>query len=163
MNGIYYVRFSEIELPTEIKEEEEEGLIDSLIFWDDDEKRRKKMIKNKPPEDLKQHDEKDNPNEPKFTGIEAPEVKPIDEDYIPEEYQNNQITRKRMKKKHGYKLWPSWGDDDEEKFFQKMKRDIELELNHPMKIPQLFIWITQMVKKILAKEASKVLKLLMNI
>jgi outer membrane protein assembly factor BamC len=109
--GIYYVRFSETEIPTETKEEEE-GLIDSLIFWDNDEESKETVEKE---EDRPETNEKESidPNEPLYTGIEAPEVRPLDEDYIPEEFTKEAYEVAEEEETWVSKLWPSWGDNDE--------------------------------------------------
>lgn len=109
--GIYYVRFSETELPSE-KNEEEEGLLDSLIFWDHDKKSEdelKAKEENKAQENIDQLD--NNPNEPNFTGIDAPEIKPIGDDIIDENIEQNDW-KQGEEETWFTKLWPSWGDDD---------------------------------------------------
>jgi outer membrane protein assembly factor BamC len=111
--GIYYVRFNQVDLPTE-STEEEAGLIDSLIFWDHDEKKENDADKQVT-ENYKDADEIINPDDKTFTGIEAPEIKPINENDIVEE------TEEKSKWKSGEEetwltgLWPSWGSEDEKK------------------------------------------------
>ena len=107
--GIYYVRFSEIDLPKEI-EEEDEGLIDSLIFWDDDKKNNKRNITNN--EKAIEEEEEVNTDEPKYTGIQAPEIKPIDEDYVPEEFSQDQV-KAGEEETWVTKIWPSWGEEED--------------------------------------------------
>ena len=158
-NGIYYVRFSEIELPTEIKEEEEEGLIDSLIFWGDDEKDQEKNDQSdKPSEDLKQQPE--DSNEPEFTGIEAPEVKPIDEDYVPEEYQNNSDYKIDEEETWVSKLWPSWGDDDEDSILPKNEKRYRIRIKPSGENTSTVYLDYPNGEKNISKEASKVLKII---
>jgi outer membrane protein assembly factor BamC len=157
-NGIYYVRFSEIELPTETKEEDE-GLIDSLIFWGDDkEDEEKNDQSNKPPEDLKQQPE--DSNEPEFTGIEAPEVKPIDEDYVPEEYANNSENKSDEEETWVTKLWPSWGDDDEAGILPKNEKRYRIRIK-PLGENTSTVYLDYPNgKKNISKEAGKVLKII---
>lgn len=158
-NGIYYVRFSEIELPTEIKEEEEEGLIDSLIFWGDDEKDQEKNDQpDKPSEDLKQQPE--DSNVPEFTGIEAPEVKPIDEDYVPEEYQNNSDYKSDEEETWVSKLWPSWGDDDESGILPKNEKRYRIRIKPSSENTSIVFLDYPNGQKNISKEASKVLKII---
>jgi len=117
--GIYYVRFSEVELPIE-KKDEEEGIIDSLIFWDDDEKI--KNIEENPSGTQKEQEinsienESSNDEGDKFTGIEAPKIKPISEDYNIEEYESNETKKPDEEKTWLTDLWPSWGDEDDKNF-----------------------------------------------
>lgn len=111
--GIYYVRFNEIDIP-EDNNEEEEGLIDSLIFWDHD---KKTNLENKDKKTNNQDlivEENVNSDEPTFTGIETPEIKPIDKDYIPEEYENDTNWKKEEEETWLTSIWPSWGDEDED-------------------------------------------------
>ena len=158
-NGIYYVRFSEIELPTEIKEEEEEGLIDSLIFWGDDKiDQEKNDQSNKHSEDLKQQPE--DSNEPEFTGIEAPEVKPIDEDYVPEEYANNSDYKSDEKETWFTQLWPSWGDDDESGILPKNEKRYRIRIKPSGENTSTVYLDYPNGEKNISKEAGKVLKII---
>jgi len=111
--GIYYVRFNEIELPKE-KNTDDESIIDSLIFWGDDEDSVNDKDDKNNEKDQSVDEEILDPNEPKFTGIEAPEVKPIDEDYIPED--NSDDNWEYGEEDTWFtKIWPSWGDKDQDK------------------------------------------------
>jgi len=115
--GIYYVRFSQIDLPSE-KKEEEDGLLDSLIFWGNDEKLEKEDQENTESivDDIESGDEDidSNSTEPSFTGIEAPEIKPIDEDYVADEFGSDHNAQKDEEETWVSKLWPSWGDEDKD-------------------------------------------------
>lgn len=111
--GIYYVRFSETELPSE-KTEDEEGLLDSLIFWDHDKKEEKNEPSGNDNEDgLIEDNSSTDPNEPKYTGIEAPEIKPVEDEIYEENSQENWI--KEEEETWLTELWPSWGDDKDDK------------------------------------------------
>jgi outer membrane protein assembly factor BamC len=111
--GIYFVRFNEIDIPQD-NNKEEEGLIDSLIFWDHD----KKTDSEKEDKETKNQDlvneENVNSDEPTFTGIEAPEVKPIDEDYVSEEYSADVDWKKGEEETWLTSIWPSWGGEDKD-------------------------------------------------
>jgi outer membrane protein assembly factor BamC len=117
--GIYYVRYSEIEIPKDVKEKDE-GLIDSLIFWDDD--KEDKKIEQSPIDDATSEIDPVAPDEEKYTGIEAPEIKPIDEDYIPEEYSDGEEWKKGEEETWLTKIWPSWGDTDDNILPENEKR-----------------------------------------
>jgi len=109
--GIYYVRFNQVDLPTQSNEEE--GLIDSLIFWDHDEK--KETDEEKQANEINRvPDEIINSDDETFTGIEAPEIKPISEDDIVEEREENGEWKKSGEEETWISgLWPSWGSEDE--------------------------------------------------
>jgi hypothetical protein len=51
-------------------------------------------------------------NDEKFTGIEAPEIKPIDEDYIMKKIKIMTISKKEEEETWLSNLWPAWGDED---------------------------------------------------
>jgi outer membrane protein assembly factor BamC len=157
-NGIFYVRFSEIDLPTEIKKEEEKGLIDSLIFWGDDEKDEQKNDQSdKSSEDIKQKPE--DSNEPEFSGIEAPEVKPIDEDYVPEEFSDD-ISKPGEEETWVTKLWPSWGDDDERDILPKNEKRYRIRIKPSDESTSIVYLDYPNGKKNISKEAGKVLKII---
>ena len=107
--GIYYVRYNEIELPTdENKKDEDEGIIDRLIFWDDDEKKEKKQNQDKKEikeESIQEGDEK-------YTGIEAPEVRPLDENYNPDDFGEEKV-KPGEEETWLTRLWPDWGGEEE--------------------------------------------------
>jgi outer membrane protein assembly factor BamC len=112
--GIYFVRFNEMELPKEV-EEKEDGIIDSLIFWDrgDDNKKHDDLKNAKTQNDSKSRkDQEYEEGGPLYSGIEAPEVKPIDEDYIPEEYAEDSDWEAGKDETWLTSIWPSWGDDN---------------------------------------------------
>jgi outer membrane protein assembly factor BamC len=106
--GIYFVRYSEVELPEEKKEKE--GIIDSLIFWSDDEE--KKNDENLIEDNTSKSDSK-TLEEETYTGIEAPEVKPLDEDYIPED---NSEWNHGEEETWLTSLWPSWGSEEQKDY-----------------------------------------------
>lgn len=109
-DGIYYVRFSEIELPKEVEIQEDKGIIDSLIFWDDD---SKKEIDEDDISDIEITEDKIiNEEDKKFTGIEAPEIRPIDEDYTEEDLKKDYKKSEEEETWLG-NLWPSWGSEEE--------------------------------------------------
>ena len=156
--GIYYVRFSETEIPTETKEEEE-GLIDSLIFWDNDEESKETVKKE---EDRPETNEKESidPNEPLYTGIEAPEVRPLDEDYIPEEFTQEAYEVAEEEDTWVSKLWPSWGDDDESGILPKSEKRYRIRIK-PADDNNTIVYIDfSNGKKNTSKEAYKVLTIL---
>lgn len=107
-DGIYYVRFSELDLPKE--NPEEESLIDSLIFWGEDESELEEKSIEKT-EEILETDEVITDND--FSGIELPEIKPIDEDYVPDEF----IKQEKFNEEEETwisNLWPSWGGKEEQ-------------------------------------------------
>jgi len=110
--GIYFVRFGDLELPAAAEKKiEEKGIIDKLIFWDDE-----KEEKINDTEVKKEVVEEDiyNENDEKFSGIEAPEVKPLDEDFIVDENKNNDNFYKLEEEEETWlsNIWPAWGDED---------------------------------------------------
>ena len=134
-------------------------LIDSLIFWGDDEKDQEKNDQSdKPSEDLKQQPE--DSNEPEFTGIEAPEVKPIDEDYVPEEYQKNSDYKSDEEETWVSKLWPSWGDDDEDSILPKNEKRYRIRIKPSGENTSTVYLDYPNGEKNISKEASKVLKII---
>jgi outer membrane protein assembly factor BamC len=155
--GIYYVRFSETEIPTETKEEEE-GLIDSLIFWGNEES--KETVKKE--EDRPETNEKESidPNEPLYTGIEAPEVRPLDEDYIPEEFTKEAYEVAEEEETWVSKLWPSWGDNDESGILPMNEKRYRIRIK-PADDNNTIVYIDfSNGKKNTSKEAYKVLTIL---
>jgi len=105
--GIYFVRYSEIDLPKTKKDDDQDSILDSLIFWGDDEEKVKEKEK-----DINEIDVYD--DEKGYSGIEAPEVKPIDKDYIPDEF--NQTESKVTDEESWItNLWPTWGSQEEDK------------------------------------------------
>ena len=105
--GIYFVRYSEIDLPKTKKDDDQDSILDSLIFWGDDEEKVK--VKEKDINEIDVYDD-----EKGYSGIEAPEVKPIDKDYIPDEF--NQTESKVADEESWItNLWPTWGSQEEDK------------------------------------------------
>ena len=111
--GIYYVRYSDTELPSE-KKEEEEGLLDSIIFWDNDNKNDENSsdLSEKKEDSMPDESEIDT-IEPQYTGVEAPEIKPISEGELIEENADEIEWKTDDEKTWLTRLWPSWGDDEE--------------------------------------------------
>jgi len=155
--GIYYVRFSETEIPTETQEEEE-GLIDSLIFWGNDEETKEKDEKEKD-KLVTIEEENFDPDEPLFTGIEAPEVRPLDEDYIPEEF-SNETSKSDEEETWITKLWPSWGDDDKSGILPNNEKRYRIRIK-PTDENNSIVYIDfSNGKKNTSKEAYKVLTII---
>jgi len=150
--GIYYVRYSDIELPEEKKEEE--GIIDSLIFWDDD--KDKKNDENVVEDNTSKNDSDINAEE-KYTGIEAPEVKPLDEDYIPED--NNEWD-------HGEEetwltsLWPSWGSEEQKDYLPSGEKRYRIRIKPSENNTSLVYLDFPNGKKNNSKEARKLLSII---
>jgi outer membrane protein assembly factor BamC len=112
-DGIYYVRFSEIDLPEQKDESDDEsGIIDTLIFWDDDKKNKDDHNSEENISDEEIIYEK---GDKKFTGIETPEIKSLDEDYNNEEFDNNINKADAEEETWFSSIWPSWGSEDESK------------------------------------------------
>ncbi len=151
--GIYFVRFSELELPND-SEKKDEGLIDSLIFWDDEEVEPKEFEKDIP----KAKDSDVDEGEPVFTGIEAPEVKPIDEDYIPEEFESDTLNEEE--ETWVSKLWPSWGDEDEDDFLPDNEKRFRVRIKPSGELISKVYLDYPNGKKNNSKEAQKVLKII---
>jgi len=157
--GIYYVRFSQTELPKE-KKEEEEGLLDSLIFWDHDKKNDEISGDQKEQEklDKKIVEEKDQ-NEETFTGIEAPEVKPIDEDYIPEEYAQDNLN-KGNEETWITSLWPDWGDEVDDQILPENEKRYRVRIK-PSENGTSIVYVDfPNGKKNLSKDALNVLTII---
>jgi outer membrane protein assembly factor BamC len=124
--GIYFVRYSEIELPKE-KEETSDGILDSLIFWEN-----KKQTK-----DNKDQSVVNSENETKsleseveiagdiFTGIEPVGIETIGED-IPDE--EEVVNKKREEETWVTSLWPSWGDADSENILPENERRYRIRI-----------------------------------
>ncbi|MEK9774479.1 MAG: outer membrane protein assembly factor BamC [Candidatus Woesearchaeota archaeon] len=155
--GIYFVRFSQEDLPEE-SIEEESGLIDSLIFWDHDQE-SKEIVKKEKDKLVRNEEENFDPNEPSFTGIEAPEVKPIDEDYIPEEL-SKETPMGSEEETWVSKLWPSWGDDDNSGIIPNNEKRYRIRIK-PTDNSNTIVYIDfSNGKKNNSKEARKVLTIL---
>ena len=103
--GIYFVRYSEIDLPKTKKDDDQDSILDSLIFWGEEKEKEKEK-------DIKEVDVND--DEKGYSGIEVPEVKPIDEDYIPDEFNK---TESEVAEEETWitNLWPTWGSQEEDK------------------------------------------------
>lgn len=161
--GIYYVRFSQVDLPSE-KKEEEDGILDSLIFWGHDEKSKEEDSENKESrsDDIKSGDQEINSNstEPLFTGIEAPEVKPIDEDYIPDEFGPDPINKKGEEETWVTRLWPSWGDEEESETLPENEKRYRVRIK-PLEDNSSIVYLDfSNGKKNTSKEAKKVLNII---
>ena len=113
--GIYFVRFSEVELPSNQDDNKEESIIDSLIFWDDDKKEENKKEENNSEDNIYEEEEILKEGEESFTGIETPKIRPLDEDFNEDEFEN--ITSKDNDGEETWltSLWPSWGSEEEVK------------------------------------------------
>ena len=160
-DGIYYVRFSEFELPNESKEEEK-GIIDSLIFWNDDDETKDDVsdattLNTGNKEELL--DEIDS-NEPKYTGIEPPEVKPLDEDYIPEEDLMNKDVKTVEEESWFTDIWPSWGSEDEKSTLPDNEKRYRVRIK-PIDESSSIVYLDfPNNKKNISNEARKVLKII---
>jgi len=157
--GIYYVRFSQTELPKEQKDEEE-GLLDSLIFWDHDKKNDE--ISDDPIEldkiDEGNRDENEINGEI-FTGIEAPEVKPLDEDYIPEEYSKDGL-KKENEETWVSRLWPNWGDEADDQILPENEKRYRVRIKPSEDGTSIVYLDFSNGKKNLSKDALKVLTII---
>jgi outer membrane protein assembly factor BamC len=156
--GIYYVRFSQEQLPSESKEEEE-GLIDSLIFWDHDEKKEEDQNQENKTENLSQQDQLSS-DDTGFTGIEAPEIKPIDEDYFPEEFVDDQKVTPGNEETWVTKLWPSWGDKEEKDMLPDNEKRYRIRIKPASENTTLVYIDYSNGKKNLSSDAQKVLKII---
>jgi len=157
--GIYYVRFSQTELPKELKEEEE-GLLDSLIFWDHDKKNDEINDDSTELDKLdKKNEDGNDVNEETFTGIEAPEVKPLDEDYIPEEYSKD-ILRKGSEETWITSLWPDWGDEVDDKILPENEKRYRIRIKPSENVTSIVYLDFPNGKKNLSKDALKVLTII---
>ena len=157
--GIYFVRFSQTDLPKE-KDSNDEGLLDSLIFWDHD---KKDKDKSKEVEDEKREknieDTVVDPDEPSFTGIEAPDVKPIDEDYIPEEFIGNK-PKKENEENWITSLWPSWGDENDDQILPENEKRYRVRIKPSQDNISVVYLDFSNGKKNRSSDAYKVLKII---
>jgi len=157
--GIYYVRFNEIDIP-EDNNKEEEGLIDSLIFWDHDKKTNSENKDKKTNNQDLIVEENVNSDEPTFTGIETPEVKPIDKDYIPEEYENDTDWKKGDEETWLTSIWPSWGDEDKDNLLPENEKRYRVRIKPgPENFSVVYIDLPS-GKKNTSAEARKILNLI---
>ena len=157
-DGIYYVRYSQLELPNESKEEEE-GLIDSLIFWDDDKQDIDRDHENK---NIESGNVEENINEDEilFTGIEAPQVKPIDEDYVPEEHKNNTDYKSDEEETWISNIWPSWGDEKESSYLPENEQRYRIRIK-PIDDQSSIVYLDYPnTKKNISNDAKKVLTII---
>ena len=157
-DGIYYVRYSQLELPNESKEEEE-GLIDSLIFWDDDKQDIDRDHENK---NIESGNVEENINEDEilFTGIEAPQVKPIDEDYVPEEHKNNTDYKSDEEETWISNIWPSWGDKKESSYLPENEQRYRIRIK-PIDDQSSIVYLDYPdTKKNISNDAKKVLTII---
>jgi outer membrane protein assembly factor BamC len=152
-SGIYYVRFSEIDLPQE-NEVEEEGLIDSLIFWRDSPEREDKS--NKDSEIISKPSAED--NEPNYTGIEVPEIEPLDKDYIPEEMSKEFLDKEE--ETWVTKLWPSWGSEDDKNALPENEKRYRIRIK-PIDDGKSIVYLDfPSERKNISNDARKILKLI---
>jgi outer membrane protein assembly factor BamC len=157
--GIYYVRFTEIELPQE-KKKEEEGLIDSLIFWDqDNEEDDNSNSKSESNEPIISVDENIDNGE-KYSGIEAPEIRPIDEDYNPDEYLDDGSKESVEEETWITGLWPSWGDEDKEKKLPDNEKRYRIRIKPSADGTTIVYLDYSNGSKNLSKEARKILSII---
>ena len=156
--GIYFVRFGEIDLPEE-KKEEEKGIIDSLIFWGDKED-SSTLEDSSNDEEKAAIEEKIAPNEPKYTGIEAPEVKPIDEDYYPEEFSEENDWQYSQEETWLTKIWPSWGDENQDKVLPENEKRYRVRIKPSENRTSIVYLDFSNGKRNLSKDALKVLTIL---
>ena len=157
--GVYYVRFSQTELPKEQKDEEE-GLLDSLIFWDHDKKNDETRNDPIEPNNLDKKNEDDNDeNEEVFTGIEAPEVKPLDEDYIPEEYSKDSLN-KENEETWISSIWPKWGDEVDDQILPENEKRYRIRIKPSDDGTSIVYLDYSNGKKNLSKDALKVLTII---
>lgn len=152
--GIYYVRFSEINLPSE-KDDKEKGIIDSLIFWDHDEKVEKK---NDEEIEFKNTEEDISKGEKIYTGVDVPEVEPIDEDYIVDEY--SPIEQKNQEETWLSSLWPSWGSEEEINSLPDNEKRYRIRIK-PIESGQVIVYLDfPSGKKNNSAEAKNILKII---
>ena len=157
--GIYFVRFSQTELPNEQKDEEE-GLLDSLIFWDHDKKNDE--IADDPIEldNMDKENQDDNDvNGEIFTGIEAPEVKPLDEEYIPEEYSKDSL-KKENEETWISGLWPNWSDEVDDQILPENEKRYRVRIKPSEDGTSIVYLDFSNGKKNLSKDALKVLTII---
>jgi len=81
-DGIYYVRYNALDIPKEEKDNDNSGLIDYLAFWKDSKKDNdNKSEVNEEKSEKSNEINEENQSSDNYTGVESPQVKPIDEDY----------------------------------------------------------------------------------
>ena len=157
--GIYLVRFGEIELPSE-KNEEEDGLLDSLIFWDQDKKEKDKLATvDDTKENIEIDDSDIDSNEPKYSGIETPRIEPIREDEVIEE---NRIEQSLESEEETWisNLWPSWGDDDEKGFLPSNEKRYRVRIKPSGEGTSIVYLDYSNGKKNISPDAKKVLSII---
>ena len=86
--------------------------------------------------------------------------KPIDEDYVPEEYQNNSDYKSDEEETWVSKLWPSWGDDDEDSILPKNEKRYRIRIKPSGENTSTVYLDYPNGEKNISKEASKVLKII---
>lgn len=155
--GIYYVRYSEQDLP-EKKEDEEEGIIDKLMFWSDDKGQDKNSTNEKNVTQIESGELET--NEESYTGIEAPEVKPIDEDLIPEEFINDDFKKDKDEEETWLtNLWPTWGSQEESKSLPSNEKRFRIRIKPTDKYSEIYIdYPNEKINN--SKEAKRVLSFL---
>jgi outer membrane protein assembly factor BamC len=157
--GIYFVRFGDIDLPSEVKEEEE-GLIDSLIFWDDDKKASQETEAYNNDLDNTIPNEEEYLDGKKYTGIQAPEVKPIDEDYIPDENNEADDLKAGAEETWVTKIWPSWGDEDQHDILPANEKRYRIRIKPFDDTSSIVFLDYPNGKRNISKEARKVLTII---
>ena len=107
--GIFYVKYNNLELPSE-EEVKEEGILDSLIFWDDDED------KSKDKSDDKTSDEK----------LSVPSPGAV--------YGKGENTEGKTYKETDFSMFDLWGSDDEESDSENRYRVKIVDMNGLTKV-----------------------------
>jgi len=126
--GIYFVRFSEVELPSNKDNNKEESIIDSLIFWDDDKKEQNKKEENNSEDNLYEEEEILEEGEESFTGIDTPKIRPLDEDFNEDEFENLASKDNDEEETWLTGLWPSWGSESEVKTLPDNERRYRIRI-----------------------------------
>ena len=157
--GIYYIRYNQIDIPEDTAREDE-GLIDSLIFWDHDKKSNSEEQDKNTKNQESVAEENVNSDEPTFTGIEAPKVKPIDEDYIPEEYESGTNWKKEEEETWLTSLWPSWGDEDKDNLLPENEKRYRVRIKPAEDSTSIVFIDYSSGKKNNSKDAKKILMIL---
>ena len=149
--GIYYARYNQMELPKE-NSEKDSSLIDKLIFWGDDTDQKENTSSEE-----SSNENETNPADPNYTGIEAPEIKPINEDYLPEENDN---WKSGEEETWLSSLWPKWGDEDKNDSLPVNERRYRVRIK-PSENNTSIVYIDYSNgQKNLSPDATKVLKII---
>ena len=157
--GIYYVRYSDIELPKDTQDDDD-GIIDSLIFWGDDEENEdeKQSYENN---NIKEFDEEKEEiiKDKKYTGIETPEIKTLDEDYIEEENEN-EINLVKEEETWVTSLWPSWGGEDDSDILPENEKRYRVRIKPSGDSNSIVFLDYPSGKKNNSKDANRILKII---